>query len=81
MYMATLNKDGTPRKAGSGRTKGAKSLVSISLKELNQNFNEDDLIVCGSVFLRKTGLLDKSSPAIDSPLNETEKMGIQIIEV
>jgi len=79
--MATLNKDGSPRKAGSGRTKGAKSLVSISLKELNANFNEDDLIVCGSVFLRKAGMLDKSLPAISSPLTETEKMGIQVIEI
>ena len=33
--MATLNKDGTPRKRGSGRTKGAISFVETTLGELN----------------------------------------------
>ena len=34
--MATMNKDGSPRKKGSGRTKGSVSFVEVSLGELNQ---------------------------------------------
>ena len=34
--MATINKDGTPRKKGSGRTKGSVSFVEVSLGDLNQ---------------------------------------------
>ena len=34
--MATINKDGTPRKKGSGRTKGSVSFVEVSLGALNQ---------------------------------------------
>lgn len=34
--MATMNKDGTPRKKGSGRTKGSVSFVEVSLGDLNQ---------------------------------------------
>ena len=33
--MATMNKDGTPRKKGSGRTKGSVSFVETTLGELN----------------------------------------------
>ena len=33
--MATINKDGTPRKKGSGRTKGSVSFVETTLGELN----------------------------------------------
>ena len=34
--MAAMNKDGTPRKKGSGRTKGSVSFVEVSLGDLNQ---------------------------------------------
>jgi hypothetical protein len=51
-----LKKDGTPRKAGSGRTKGATSLVSIRLSELNDRFKQEDLIVVGRIFARQAGL-------------------------
>tara|TARA_Y100000310_G_scaffold252575_1_gene259289 strand:+ start:484 stop:777 length:294 start_codon:yes stop_codon:yes gene_type:complete len=34
--MATMNKDGSPRKKGSGRTKGSVSFVEVSLGDLNQ---------------------------------------------
>ena len=34
--MATKNKDGTPRKKGSGRTKGSVSFVETTLGELTQ---------------------------------------------
>ena len=34
--MATINKDGTPRKKGSGRTKGSVSFVEVALGDLNQ---------------------------------------------
>ena len=34
MSKVTKNKNGTPRKTGSGRTKGATSLVKVSLGTL-----------------------------------------------
>lgn len=51
-----LNKDGSPRKSGSGRTKGATSLVSIRLKDLAERFKDEDMIVVGRVFARESSL-------------------------
>jgi len=76
-----LNKDGTPRKAGSGRTKGAVSLVSIPLKDLIGKFDENELIVVGRRWLEQAGLDGEAVKAISAPLTETEKAGIQIIEI
>ena len=37
----TLNKDGTPRKIGSGKTKGAGCYEKITLRELRKLVNEN----------------------------------------
>jgi len=48
----TLNKDGTPRKVGSGKTKGAGCYENISLRELRKLVNENTEISVSRVWLR-----------------------------
>ena len=48
----TLNKDGTPRKVGSGKTKGAGCYANISLRELRKLVNENTEISVSRVWLR-----------------------------
>ena len=43
MKKQTLNKDGTPRKTGSGRTKGAASTILVKLSDVNKICKEDAL--------------------------------------
>ena len=64
--MTAMRKDGTPRAKGSGRTKGAVSLVSVKLSDLTSKFKADDLVVCGRVFLSKAGIVNPA-PAITAP--------------
>ena len=40
----TLNKDGKPRKLGSGKTKGAGCYAQISLREVRKLVNDNDEI-------------------------------------
>lgn len=77
MAKVTLNKDGTPRKKGSGRRKGAVSLISVRLSDLKKVFNDDDLIVCGRLFVQEAGL-DKIKPKVRAPLSEDVKSGITL---
>ncbi len=53
----TLNKDGKPRKIGSGKTKGAGCFAKISLEELQDLLEENDEILVSRVWLRSIGLL------------------------
>lgn len=78
--MSALCKNGLPRKSGSGRTKGAVSLVSVKLSTLVGKFKPDDLIVCGRIFLKKAGI-DPDCQAISAPISAELRAGIQIIEV
>ena len=41
MKQTTLNKDGTPRKTGSGRKKGSNCYQMITIKQLKQYITED----------------------------------------
>jgi len=47
MAKVTLNKDGTPRKKGSGRKKGSISLIEIPLSELIAKLDADAVITVG----------------------------------
>lgn len=47
MAKVTLNKDGTPRKKGSGRKKGSISLIEIPLSELIAKLDADDIVTVG----------------------------------
>jgi len=54
----TLNKDGTPRKIGSGKTKGAGSFAKIKWEQLREFIKEDQDIVVSRVWLRSVGALN-----------------------
>lgn len=47
MAKVTYNKDGTPRKQGSGRKKGSLSLMEVRLSELTERFELNDTIIVG----------------------------------
>ena len=47
MVKVTLNKDGTPRKKGSGRKKGSISLMEIPLSELIAKLDADAIVTVG----------------------------------
>ena len=51
----TLNKDGTPRKSGSGRRKGAKSFTNISLADLQMFCGSATLIPVSRVWIEQMG--------------------------
>ena len=53
--MKTLNKDGTPRKQGSGRKKGANSFANVTLADLEQFCGSATLIPVSRVWLEKMG--------------------------
>ena len=46
----------TTRKKGSGRTKGATSLIEVNLRELNRVLREDALVMVGRKFAEALGL-------------------------
>ena len=48
----TLNKDGKPRKIGSGKTKGAGCYENITLRELRKLVNENAEVSVSRVWLR-----------------------------
>lgn len=50
-----LNKDGTPRKTGSGRKKGAKSFVNITLTDLQMFCGSAAVIPVSRVWLEQMG--------------------------
>ena len=57
MSKVTKNKNGTPRKTGSGRTKGATSLTKVSLGTLKEYLASDNMIIPVSrVWLRDMGI-------------------------
>ena len=50
-----LNKDGTPRKSGSGRRKGAKSFTNISIADLKKFCGSATLIPVSRVWIEQMG--------------------------
>ena len=65
----TLNKDGSPRKIGSGKTKGAGCYSSITWSELENLISEDVPIPVSRVWLRSLSGKRPGNPAfaITSP--------------
>lgn len=66
------------KRKGSGRTKGAVSLVSVKLSDLTAKFSPEDLVVCGAVFLRKAGITN-TIQAISAPIPKEAKEGIAVL--
>lgn len=54
----TLNKDGTPRKIGSGKTKGAGCYAQVTLAELQEVLSKDAKIQVSRVWLKNIGLIE-----------------------
>ena len=70
----TLNKDGTPRKIGSGKTKGAGCFAKIKWKQLREFISEEDEILVGRVWLRSVGALNqKKGSKKKQPKNQNKK--------
>ena len=65
---------------GSGRTKGAVSLVSVQMKDLIEKFKPEDAVVVGRIFIEKAGI-KAIAPAIKAPVPESVSSGIQILTV
>ena len=66
----TLNKDGRPRKIGSGKTKGAGCYAKITWKELKGLVDEDSPIQVSRVWLRS---VQNPSPKSEVMKLESEK--------
>jgi len=58
----TLNKDGSPRKSGSGRRRGAKSFTNISIADLQKFCGSATLIPVSRVWLEKMGASVSEAP-------------------
>lgn len=74
-----MDTNGT-RKGGSGRTKGAVSLVSVQMKDLIEKFKPEDVVVVGRIFIEKAGI-KAILPAVKAPVDDEVKAGIQVVEV
>ena len=71
----TLNKDGTPRKRGSGRRKGANSFVNIRVSDLEQFCGKNTLIPISRVWLESMGAsITESYPTIVSVSQEPKEV-------
>ena len=77
----TLNKDGTPRKIGSGKTKGAGCFAKIKWKQLREFISEEDEILVGRVWLRSVGALNqKKGSKKKQPKNQNKKPSLRKIK-
>jgi hypothetical protein len=69
MAKVTYNKDGTPRKKGSGRKKGSVSLMTVKLRDLiAAGLGDDDDVVIGRKFNDELfkKIVDKPAPVEDT---------------
>ena len=55
MKNPTLNKDGSQRKKGSGRTKGSTSFTTVTIHELKPYIGDRTPIVVSRIWLEKIG--------------------------
>lgn len=72
----TLNKDGTPRKSGSGRKKGSNSFVRISFSQLKDYISEKTPITVSRVWLEDLGIISTEEIKIEKvePLKAETKV-------
>ncbi len=81
MEEVTLNKDGKPRKKGSGKTKGAGCYAKIPWRDLKKSIGADVPIPVSRVWLRQLGAdvekyLGNSPSKLESlPSGEVEPVG------
>jgi hypothetical protein len=76
----TYNKDGTPRKNGSGRKKGSNSFVRVTYSQLKEYIGEKTPITVSRVWLESLGFLSEEDSAVilkniqDEPASEENKI-------
>ena len=74
MSKVTKNKDGSPRKSGSGRRKGANSFSNISLADLEKFCGSASVIPVSRVWLEQMGAcIQGSAPAPVSTAQQPEE--------
>ena len=74
MSKVTLNKDGTPRKSGSGRRKGATSFANITLADLQKFCGSATGIPVSRVWLEQMGAsIQGSNPTPVSTVQPQEE--------
>tara|TARA_Y100000361_G_scaffold144089_1_gene151825 strand:+ start:460 stop:699 length:240 start_codon:yes stop_codon:yes gene_type:complete len=72
MKRQTLNKDGTPRKTGSGRKKGSNCYQMVTIKQLKQFITEDFKIPVKRLWLEN--IVDNTTPdEVESIAPKTEE--------
>ena len=72
MKKQTLNKDGTPRKTGSGRKKGSNCYQMVTIKQLKQFITEDFKIPVKRLWLEN--IVDNTTPdEVESVAPKTEE--------
>ena len=77
----TLNKDGTPRKSGSGRRKGATSFTNISIADLQMFCGSATLIPVSRVWIEQMGACiagSKPSPVKQEVAEQNEKISFTL---
>ena len=71
MAEVTLNKDGSPRKKGSGKTKGAGCFTKMKWSELREYVGENVSIPISRVWLRSLGVpVDEGKPEAGAETSE-----------
>lgn len=60
----TYNKDGTPRKNGSGRKKGSNSFVRVTYSQLKEYIGEKTPITVSRVWLESLGFLSEEDSSV-----------------
>ena len=79
MAKVTYNKDGTPRKKGSGRKRGSNSLVTVNLGDLvKAGFTNDDSIVVGRKWHDEK--LFKKTVDIPSPVDDNTSSAADAVQ-
>ena len=80
----TINKDGSPRKRGSGRKKGSNSFVKVSFGQLKDYIGERTPIMVSRVWLESLGFsVDQESTVsikAQDPTEEKEKITFSLTE-
>jgi len=74
----TLNKDGTPRKTGSGRKKGAKSFVNITLEELQKFCGMSASIPVSRVWLEQIARVVEPAAPVEAEPEAEQKISFTL---
>ncbi len=78
MAEVTLNKDGSPRKKGSGKTKGAGCFTKMKWSELREYVGENVAIPISRVWLRSLGVpVEEPSEEQNQEIEETKSDALE----